>query len=753
MDYREKIKFKYNEFLSKNMLKKADDLKEYYEAFYERFNAEKLKSMDGELLLNTMFNHGNKESLVYYLEFKTYKDIPNIFGKIAGGSSFKFGVYKRKEDGKWIIGTTKNPKEATIEEAIEVAREKRDLMVKGVEIINSLPNKYDYNTYKNLEEHLITDTKGLSDTAWVHKYYHMLFPEKIDTFHTLEYQRFFMIKLLEKPKETKGRYELSSFYIKLSKELNIPVANLNYIIGELYGPYHKYWRINTVNENGESLLNEMMENECISIGWTKLGDLSKINSLGDKKAKDNLKLLINEKYMNASKSTNKIANEIYNFIKYITSEDIVVAVEGNLILAIGKVIGNYEFNAGLEFPNTIKVNWLKYFNGESLPEPKEGLKTIVNAYGKNTDNLLKIEKLLQREDTHIGLSSAIKKLKKLEGTMEQIENILQRKKQVILYGPSGTGKTYFAEKTAFELAARKAFNKNYEDLNDEELAIVQGNNLSAGLVRMCCFHPSYGYEDFIEGIKPTISENNMQTLFKLRDGIFKSLCKEAKVNADKNYYLIIDEINRGDISRIFGELITLLESNKREKNLILPLSNTLFNVPKNVFIIGTMNTSDRSITLLDTALRRRFGFIEIMPDYSLLANSIIEGLPLELWLKELNKRLCQVLGKEGRNLQIGHSYFMENNNAIQTFESLNKVILEDIIPLLEEYFYGDYESISKIIGNSLINIENGDINFDIFKPSKKDELINALLSPCAEIKTSFSVCQEDCENEDIKGEL
>jgi 5-methylcytosine-specific restriction protein B len=200
--------------------------------------------------------------------------------------------------------------------------------------------------------------------------------------------------------------------------------------------------------------------------------------------------------------------------------------------------------------------------------------------------------------------------------------------------------------------------------------------------------------------------------------------------------LIIDEINRGNISRIFGELITLIENEKRGKKMILPLSGESFSIPENVYLVGTMNTADRSIALLDVALRRRFGFIELMPDYSLLLNVTIEDLPVGLWLSELNKRIVEHAGRDARNLQIGHSFFMEKGEPIKDFDQLRRVIEEDVIPLIEEYCYGDYIAISKIIGSNFVDKEKQEINRELFNTGRESDLINALLEPTPEIATS-----------------
>src|SRR5690625_2525183 len=262
---------------------------------------------------------------------------------------------------------------------------------------------------------------------------------------------------------------------------------------------------------------------------------------------------------------------------------------------------------------------------------------------------------------------------------------------------------------------------------------------------MCTFHPSYGYEDFLEGIKPKIE--NQTTLFELKDGIFKSICDDAINNPDRNYYLMIDEINRGDISRIFGELITSIESNKRGKEIILLLSNQVFTVPENVYIIGTMNTADRSIALLDVALRRRFGFIELLPEYRLLEGISIKNLPLGEWLKQLNYRIIENLGQDGRNLQIGHSYFLEKENPIVNSNKFKQVIEEDIIPLIEEYCYDDYTLISNILGNGFVDEKNKIIKEELFEEGNIDALINALLERTPELST-IAIDNDDNNEED-----
>ncbi|MFW6029642.1 MAG: McrB family protein [Halanaerobiales bacterium] len=329
--------------------------------------------------------------------------------------------------------------------------------------------------------------------------------------------------------------------------------------------------------------------------------------------------------------------------------------------------------------------------------------------------------------------------------LDDLVRSLRRHKQLILYGPPGTGKTYYAQKLAKTVIAQDNFEKDFSQLDKEEKEQLKVGpitdkvkeeestyNYKSNLkyLRFCTFHPAYGYENFIEGYRPEITEDGRPT-FKLKDGIFKNICTDAKDNPDKTFVLIIDEINRGDIPRIFGELITLIETEKRwkleninpETAVILPASSKVFAVPENVLLIGTMNTADQSIALLDIALRRRFGFRELMPMTDLLENQDISGVNLGKWLKELNERILQ---KAGRNLQIGHSYLMKNGKPIKNEEQLIACVKDEILPLLQEYCYDDYSTLEDILGSKIVNVQKGGFNQQIFSSSGNKLIINSM---------------------------
>jgi 5-methylcytosine-specific restriction protein B len=302
-----------------------------------------------------------------------------------------------------------------------------------------------------------------------------------------------------------------------------------------------------------------------------------------------------------------------------------------------------------------------------------------------------------------------------------VESILRRKGQVILYGPPGTGKTHHAITTARELAARQAFGQSFASLDRTEREAVEG---TTGLVRVCTFHPGYSYEDFVEGLRPFTGSNG-HLEFKPRNGIFKQLCEDARTASTRHFFLVIDEINRGDVARILGELMTILELDKRSTSVILPTTQSAFSVPPNVFILATMNTADRSISLLDAALRRRFGFLELMPASAVLKGVSAGAVPLGPWLDALNARLRQHLKRDARSLQIGHSYLM-TRPPITSVAEFSRVLRDDIIPLLEEYCYDDFNMLREILGGDLVDVERGCIREEIFASNREDDLVKAI---------------------------
>ena len=698
------------------------DLDEQYKLFRQKFGPDVLKNLNGEELLEYVFDHGRKDTLNYWLEFKNDDEFQTKnFGGIAGGTALKFGIFKSRKTGEWTIGSPKKMESVDATQAAKIAEDIINRLLKGVSFIEKSLINYNDNTYDKLQKELDEILDQYSNYAWIHKYYHLLFPDKIDDFHSEKFQKFYLRKLKIKFKEKNGLYYLSNKFVSEAKRLNIPTSHYTAILLEYFGQVHNYWAFHLNNKNGDS--KKMVDNNYIFYDFQELDNLDNIDFKNKTEAKKYIKEYLVKKGIKVNKNIEKKITEIVSFYFDFDINDTIVLLKENSILGIGKIDGPYEFRKNEKFPHTKPIKWEKIFDSQESTLNINSTSSISKI--DKTNDIISIENFLENSTKDISIKQNID----IFPIVQKIKKILDRKKQVILYGPPGTGKTYWAEKTCLELASKSAFNRSFNELSDDELNQIYGNDNS--LVRFCTFHPSYGYEDFIEGIKTNIVNN--QTFFSLKDGIFKKLCKDANKNHDKKYYLIIDEINRGDVSRIFGELITLLEVNKRGKKVILPLSGEVFYVPENVYIIATMNTADRSIALIDIALRRRFGFIELMPDYSIFSGIIIENLLLDKWLRNLNEKIIAHLGKDARNLQIGHSYFMENGKPIKDFGKFRRIIQEDIIPLIEEYCYEDYEIIKKILGSSFIDIKNQSINYDFIEKADKDEFIHALVEDSNEL--------------------
>lgn len=293
------------------------------------------------------------------------------------------------------------------------------------------------------------------------------------------------------------------------------------------------------------------------------------------------------------------------------------------------------------------------------------------------------EKLLQ--------SSNIKKYKFSEDSDKpfiseadflQTVSLLKRKKNIILQGPPGVGKTFIARKIAYEIM---------QEVKDANIEMVQ-------------FHQSYSYEDFIQGLRPTQKGG-----FDLKDGIFYSFCQRALAHPDRPFFFIIDEINRGNLSKIFGELMMLIEADKRDEKYSLKLTYSedeedRFYVPENLFIIGTMNTADRSLAIVDYALRRRFAFVTLQPDYGHNFHSFLtsRGLTTSLVdhicssITKVNSKIKEDMNL-GEGFQIGHSYFCSYTSSEDEEKWWSDILSFELKPLLEEVWFDDTSKVGEVL--------------------------------------------------------
>ena len=383
-------------------------------------------------------------------------------------------------------------------------------------------------------------------------------------------------------------------------------------------------------------------------------------------------------------------NTIDYFINEINLEDIIIAIIPNkfTILGVGRVKSAYispqDPSNPLHHLSTFKdIRFVEWITKDALEN--SSLSFLGNLRDVISSDLTNQEYDQIKEVYSIEHSINLPSYSPISPTYSQIKlKLLLQKisklKNVILYGTAGTGKTYTAK-------------------NFSRLLVRSQKSEIAQYFKLVTFHQSFSYEEFVEGFKP-LTNGSGEIVYKVVDGVFKKICKQALSDPQKSYLIIIDEINRANIAKVFGELITLIEDDKRigarnELKVTLPYAQEEFGVPKNLYILGTMNTSDRSIALLDIALRRRFTFIELKPDPELLKEIVIDGIHCDRLLTQLNKRITLLIG---RDYQIGHSYFMN----IENIEDLRFTWYHRIIPLLQEYFYHDSKRLSAVIGSEFM---------------------------------------------------
>jgi 5-methylcytosine-specific restriction protein B len=296
-----------------------------------------------------------------------------------------------------------------------------------------------------------------------------------------------------------------------------------------------------------------------------------------------------------------------------------------------------------------------------------------------------IKELVEEDVPRYTTADATQDLFYDRATFEEWLALLRYKKNVIIQGPPGVGKTFVAKRLAYALMGRK----------------------DPARVRMVQFHQSYGYEDFIRGYRPAPDKQG----FRLQDGIFYRFCQQAR-ESSRPHVFIIDEINRGNLSKIFGELMMLIERDKRGPTHRIPLAyrregDDDFFVPENVFLLGMMNTADRSLAMVDYALRRRFGFVEMEPRFESPSfhDFLAEKATSEKLQHRISNRLSalnQVIAEDpnlGPGFQVGHSFFCPAEEETPDEQWYDEVITREIAPLLREYWFDSLDEARKHVDN------------------------------------------------------
>ncbi len=420
---------------------------------------------------------------------------------------------------------------------------------------------------------------------------------------------------------------------------------------------------------------EFYERGVMGLGWCEIGDYSQYSSKEEMKTAMKESIDPSKSYMNAAHAT-------WQFLQVMKPGDIVFAKKGmHTVIAKGVVTSDYIYDTtDSVYPNVRKVNWINV--GERQHPGQAVMKTLtdITAY---TDYVSQLNALYEDEADDVSEPDEIVYPEySPENFLEEVYmdgesydtlvELIRVKKNVILQGAPGVGKTFAAKRLAYSMMGCKDQNR----------------------VMMVQFHQSYTYEDFIEGFRPSSVGDG----FEIKKGSFYNFCKKAADDLDNEYFFIIDEINRGNLSKIFGELFMLIESDKRGNALQLLYSDEKFFVPANVNIIGMMNTADRSLAMLDYALRRRFAFFEIKPGFD---SDGFKKYRMNLNNEKFNRliecvqSLNAVIKADdslGEGFCIGHSYFC--NLKTITDKALSNIVEYEMVPLLKEYWYDEQTKVN-----------------------------------------------------------
>jgi len=409
------------------------------------------------------------------------------------------------------------------------------------------------------------------------------------------------------------------------------------------------------------------DNGYVSIGFDELEDLSKYPSRED----------INKKLQNIygdDRNYTNAINTIYQFSNEMKENDIIyVKNEQNIILGRGTVKSDVKYSTKAQFLNIRYIDWQT--KGEWKVDIETTNKILENITSYN--DLIKKLNMLVKQDIIDEIEPMKESYPIYEATdflsevymvkeeYYKLVQLMEMKKNVILQGPPGVGKTFAAKRLAYSMMGVKDKNR----------------------VKMIQFHQSYSYEDFIMGFRPT--ENG----FELRNGTFYNFCKQAEEDSENDYFFIIDEINRGNLSKIFGELFMLIENDKRGSELELLYADENFSVPPNLYIIGMMNTADRSLAILDYALRRRFAFFDMTEAFDnagfKLYQDSLSSDQFDSLIQCVQNLNIDIVNDDslGAGFIIGHSYF--SNLSYVTELILSNIVEFEIIPLINEYWFDE----------------------------------------------------------------
>lgn len=469
-----------------------------------------------------------------------------------------------------------------------------------------------------------------------------------------------------------GRYadadEEGSFVWKLRDELSKALDGFDLSGVRLYTTKKdktRYWLC--APGDGACIWDECVRKGIIAIGWDEIGDYRQYHSKAEIAEKLNDVLLSDKNYSTTARA-------IIEFLSVMKLGDVIFAKKGtSSVIGRGVVEGDYEFDdSRSDYKNIRRVRWTDI---AEYPYPETAPQKTLTDITDREDIVTKLNEMYDAETSSTTpeafepytKSDFLSDVYMSEESYDSLVRVLTRKKNIILQGAPGVGKTFAARRLAWSIMGEK---------DNSRIEQVQ-------------FHQNYSYEDFVMGYKPNESG------FRLTSGVFFRFCQKASNRPYDKFFFIIDEINRGNMSKIFGELLMLIENDYRGKTLTLVYDGRPFSVPKNLYIIGMMNTADRSLAMIDYALRRRFSFFEMEPAFdseSFKKHQAAQNSEKLDKLIEVIKKLNDAVTKDrslGEGFRIGHSYFCFDDENVCTDENLRAIVDYDIIPTLKEYWFDD----------------------------------------------------------------
>ena len=507
--------------------------------FQQRFPIDRLRELSGLALLNELHGRQSQDSLAYWLEFREKPDFrARLFGSIRGGSALKFGIYQRAEDGEWYEygGQSGTQRKLSMAEAIAIGERQRDQLLRAREVVARLPEDPAQGRYDTLQGDIETAAPDLASLAFLHKYLCLQFPDRLDDFHSYTHHAHHLLLMGQEP-PPRGLYtsagRMISAWREFSRRRNLPEVVFSHLLNLVNGAPFSWWRIGTSSgDTGESVWPSMRDGGLVSLGWGKLGDLSALiaGRVGSD-AKEAIRETLAKHYPEETPQVRgKSTNQIWSFYARIQEGDHVLAADGQTILGIGRIKDPYVHSPGQRFPHTRAVEWLQT---EPFRAPdRTGLLTAVFPMDGHWAPLLAaVQRLSSRSSTSTRTEPTADPQPKatlpaLDPTTDVIAEELRRKAQVVLYGPPGTGKTWHAARAAGELSARATFGRTWLDLSESEREGLLGRgDPRAQRIWTCTFHPSYGYEEFVEGLRPTAATGQLS--FQVQPGLFRRVCAHA----------------------------------------------------------------------------------------------------------------------------------------------------------------------------------------------------------------------------------